>query len=78
MRGSEVIAYLVYFRHNSESNIGLGLHLEMDCVQIGEDADIYEVIVSNKHASALERQLDGAENVLYYEVPTERADIAYL
>jgi len=71
-----MITYVVYFRHNSEGSIGLGLELEMDCVSVGEDADVYEVIIANKHASALERKLDGAENVLHYEIPAERAEYA--
>jgi len=66
-----MITYIIYFRHNSESNLGLGLALEMDCVQIGEDADIYEVIIADDKRGSLERQLDAAENVLYYEVPAD-------
>jgi len=78
MRGREMITYIIYFRHNSESNLGLGLHLEMDCVEIGEEIDVYEVIVADDKRYILEQQLDAAENVLYYEVPAERDDIAYL
>jgi len=72
------IIYHVYFRHGTESNIGLGLGLELDCVEIGEEVDIYEVIVVDVERYILEQQLNAAENVLYYEVPAERADIAYL
>ena len=78
MRGSGMIVYHVYFRHGSEGNIGLGLELEMDCVSVGEEVDIYEVIVVDEKRYALEQQLNAAENVLYYEVPAERDDIAYL
>jgi len=72
------IIYHVYFRHDTESNIGLGLGLELDCVEIGEEVDIYEVIVADVERYILEQQLNAAENVLYYEVPAERDDIAYL
>jgi len=72
------IIYHVYFRHGTESNIGLGLGLELDCVEIGEEVDIYEVIVADVERYILEQQLNAAENVLYYEVPAERDDIAYL
>jgi len=78
MRGREMITYIIYFRHNSESNLGLGLEMEMDCVSVGEEVDVYEVIVADDKRYILEQQLDAAENVLYYEVPAERDDIAYL
>jgi len=58
--------YIVHFKHASEGNLAPGLELEMDCVEIGEEADIYEVIVSVKVADFFERQLDHAENVIYY------------
>jgi len=64
-------SYLVFFRHGSEGNIGLGLELEMDCVEIGEEVDIYEVLIEDDRRGSLERQLNAAENVLYYEVPAD-------
>jgi len=66
-----MITYIIYFRHNSESNLGLGLELEMDCVEIGEEVDIYEVIIADDKRGSLEQQLATAENVLYYEVPAD-------
>jgi len=66
-----MISYLVFFRHGSEGNIGLGLELEMDCVEIGEEVDIYELIVADDKRGSLERQLNAAESVLHYEVPAD-------
>jgi len=66
-----MISYLVFFRHGSEGNIGLGLEMEMDCVSVGEEVDIYEVIIADDKRGSLEQQLASAENVLYYEVPAD-------
>jgi len=66
-----MISYLVFFRHGSEGNIGLGLEMEMDCVSVGEEVDIYEMIIADDKRGSLEQQLASAENVLYYEVPAD-------